>query len=301
MNAPGPVQPAWLPGNEIEADLVTALAADDRQRFFRIIRDAPWYLPAFPAEPEGQRFLTHDLLGATYLLVFTSARSLAGAVGGLVDACTVTGHDELAARWPDPSWRLAVNPGTPVDAWVTLPALAEAAAGTRVLPTLAQLAAGPAADPAVDAVLDDYLGELNRSPLAVPLTGGERPRYLVTRHEDGPAVEVFTSPEALAARHPGGTPWTWAGLPQLLAGWPGEEYDLVLDPGSDTALRIGGRDLPGLLLWAPQPRSAPAAGGDPPGIADVEYIDGDGGYGADGKRGASDGASGLGEPAHRGR
>ncbi|MFG2042851.1 SseB family protein [Dactylosporangium sp. NPDC048998] len=308
MSAPDPVQPAWLPGNEVEAELVTALAADDRQEFFRIIRDAPWYLPAFPDEPGGQRFLTHDLLDATYLLVFTSEQSLAGAVGGLVTAYTVTGHDELAVRWPDPAWRLAVNPGTPVDAWVTLPALAEAAAGSRVVPTLAQLAdrpAGPATDPAIDhgidAALDDYLGRLNQVRLAVPVTGGQHPRYLVTRTEAGPAIEAFTSPEALAARHPDGVPWTSAGLSDLLADWPGEEYDLVVDPGTDAALRLPGPDLPGLLLWAPEPASAPEGGATSPNIAGIEYIEREQ-YNGDGtKRGESDGSSGLGESAHRGR
>lgn len=275
MSVPEPVQPAWLPGNEVEADLVTALAADDRQTFCRIVRDAPWYLPALPDEPGGLRFVTHDLLGETYLLVFTSPQSLVGVLGAVVSACTVTGHDELAARWPDPAWRLAVNPGTPVDAWLTLPALTEAAEGRRTVPALAQFTTGTAdtADaPEVDAALDDYLAQLNQARLAVPLavavTEGERPRYLVMRTGTGPVVEAFTSPEALAARHPGGE-WMSAGLAELLADWPGAEYGLVIDPGSDTALQFPGSDLPGLLLWAEEP----AGGATSPNIADAGYIE----------------------------
>jgi hypothetical protein len=299
MTAPDPIQPAWLPGNDIEAELVTALAADDREAFFRIMRDAPWYLPAFPEEAGGQRFMTHELLGETYLLVYTSEQSLAGAVGALVSAYTVTGFAELAARWPDPAWRLAVNAGTPVDAWVTPAALAEAADGERVVPTLARIAAQSdpesAADPNLDAVLDDFLAELNHTIFVVPVTADDPPRCAVARDEDGPVVEAFTSTEALAARHPQGVAWAYAGLADLLGAWPGEDCALLVDPGSDLPLRIPGPDLPGLLLWGPDAAS--------PEIANVEYIDhrdqrnGERGDARD----DTEGTSGLGESAFRGR
>ncbi|HTJ39157.1 MAG TPA: SseB family protein [Dactylosporangium sp.] len=314
MTTPDPVQPAWLPGNEAEAELVTALAADDRETFFRIIRDSPWYLPAFPEEPGGgQRFLTHELLGETYLLVFTSEQSLAGAVGALVQAYTVTGFEEMAAHWPDPAWRLGVNAGAPVDAWVTLAALAEAAAGERVVPTLERIAArsdpDSPADPQIDAVLDDFLAELNRTTFLVPVTGGQQPRIAVAQHVDGPAVEVFTSERTLAARHPEGVAWAEAGLEELLAALPGPDCALLVDPGTDTPLRIPGPDLPGLLLWGPAgagepPPAEPEAseqvsGLTSPRIADVEYIDRE--DRRDGERGESNGTSGLGESAFRSR
>ncbi|MGI5237762.1 SseB family protein [Dactylosporangium sp. CA-139066] len=315
MTAPDPIQPAWLPGNETEAQLVTALAGDDREAFCRIVRDALWFLPAFPDEPEGQRFLTHDLLGETYLLVFTSVQSLVGAVGALVDSYTVTGYDELAGRWPNPAWRLAVNAGTPIDAWVTLSALAEAARGERVVPTLATIAAQSdpdPADPQMDGVLDDFLAELNRADFLVPVTVGPPPRYAVARHEDGPAVEVFTSERELAARHPEGVAWTRAGLEELLAAWPGDDCALLIDPGSDAPFRVEGADVPGLLLWGPSGADRPAPedidgdeqvnGLTSPRIADVEYIEG---QQRDGERGEtrdeSGGTSGLGESVFRRR
>src|SRR5690349_6878715 len=151
MTEPDPAL-AWLPGNAVEAELYSALAADDRRRFFQIIRDAPLFLPALPDAPDGPRFLTQELLGETFLLVFTSVRTLASTVGPAVSGYTVTSYQELSEHWPVPSWRLAVNAGTPVDAWVTLAALAEAADGTRVVPTLASR--DPQDDPRTDAALD---------------------------------------------------------------------------------------------------------------------------------------------------
>jgi len=159
----GPQAPEWLPGNEVDAELVGALAADDRQRFARTVRQARWYLPVLPPAEHGSRYLTRDLLGATYLLVFTSAASLAATVGGVATGCVITGYDELAAHWPHPSWRLAVNPGTPIDLWVTLDLLAAAVSGDRVLPSLA-----PSRDEAADGPVDQFLNRFVSAPLLVP-------------------------------------------------------------------------------------------------------------------------------------
>lgn len=240
--------PEWLPGNEVDAELVGALAADDRRRFARTVRQARWYLPVRrdhehspPAGEHGPRYLTRDLLGATYLLVFTSPGSLAATVGGVATGCVVTGYDELAAHWPDPSWRLAVNPGTPIDLWVTLDLLAGAAAGDRVLPSLA-----PPADPAADGPLDQFLARFVGAPLLVPTQSPDR-------------VEVFTSEAALRERYPHGTATVTRTIPELLLDWPAGQA-LAIDPGSDTPLVIPADQVPALLLWAPRRASRPATG-----------------------------------------
>jgi type III secretion system (T3SS) SseB-like protein len=234
--------PEWLPGNEVDAELVSALAADDRRRFARTVRQARWYLPVLSGE-HGRSYLTRDLLGATYLLVFTSPRSLAATVGGVATGCVITGYDELATRWPDPSWRLAVNPGTPVDLWVTCEMLAAAAAGERLLPSLA-----PTRDPAVDGPIDEFLGRLVRAPLLVPSNQPREPR-----------VEVFTSTTALAQRYPHGTATVVRTVPELLVDWPAG-HALAIDPGSPATLVIPADQVPALLLWGPQRTPGPATG-----------------------------------------
>jgi hypothetical protein len=262
---------AWLPGNRVDAELASAMVADDRRRFFEIIRAAPWYLPALPADPGGQRFLTRELLGGTYLLVYTSVRSLVSTVGPAVVGYTVTGYEELARRWPEPSWRLAVNPGTPVDAWVTLAALAEAADGTRVVPTLASRRAD--ADPDTDAAVDRFLRALSQGTLLVPTTG-QPPAYQVLRRDGRLVVEVYTSPRTL----PPGTPYLPAVLADLVLRWPGSDHHLSIDPGSEAALLVPGDRVAGMLLWSAQADDAEPDADQLPGqgshrIADGEYID----------------------------
>src|SRR5262249_34206819 len=163
------------------------LAADDRQRFARTVRQARWYLPVRQDYEHGPRYFTRDLLGVTYLVVFTSPGSLAATVGGVATGCVITGYDELAARWPDPSWGLAATPGTPVDRWLPLEFLPAAARGERVLPSLA-----PSPDPAADGPLDEFLTRLGRAPLLVP-TKPAQP----AADPQPPRVEVFTSAAAL--------------------------------------------------------------------------------------------------------
>jgi hypothetical protein len=260
----------WLPGNDVDLELAAALAADDRPRFFRVVRQARWYLPALPPDPDGPRYLTRDLLGHTYLLVFTSVGSLAATVGGMVRGCLVTGYDEMAARWPDPTWRLAVNPGTPIDAWASLDFLAAAAAGTLPIPSLTDsrvpASAAPADEADTDAVLDsvldtgldtgldEFLRQLAGASLLVPTDDGGYRR-------SGAGVEVFTSARTLRARFPAGVAYVTRTLPELLVDWPAAT-DLVVDPGSDAPLRIRGDQVAALLLWRPDDPATgfPAAG-----------------------------------------
>lgn len=241
MTGPQTPAPEWLPGNEVDAELVGALAADDRPRFARTVRQARWYMPVLPSEEQRPRYLTRDLLGTTYLLVFTSPGSLAATVGGVATGCVITGYDELAAHWPDPSWRLAVNPGTPIDLWVTLDLLAAAASGDRVLPSLA-----PGRDPGADGPVDWFLSQLVTAPLLVPTHPA-----LPTADPPPPRVEVFTSAAALGERYPHGTASVVRTIGELLVDWPAG-HALAIDPGSVTALVIPPDQVPALLLWGPQ-------------------------------------------------
>jgi hypothetical protein len=257
------------PDNDVERELLAALDADDRPRFFQVIATAPLYLPVPGAGPDGgQRFITWDVAGSTYLLVFTSVRALAEVVGTAASRYTVTGYDELRQRWPSPQWRLAVNPGRRADAWIEIEAVAQAAAGTRVVPTVADVLDRHSARRAEEAesarAMDEYLRALLTAevvvPTAEPLTDDERegsdfpwryaPGYA------GPTIEVFTSIETFAAHCPPGTPWGPAGFQTVLAAWP-DDAALALDPGSPLGFTLPVDRVAGLLFWAGEnPRPA---------------------------------------------
>jgi SseB protein N-terminal domain len=276
----GPAAAPWLPGNDVEVELVSALVADDRTRFFRTVRAARWFLPALPPGDRGPRYLTRDLYDETYLLVFTSVRSLVGAVGGVVEGFLITGYDELSTHWPAPYWRLAINPGTPIDGWVTMDVLAAAAAGARSVPTLAEARIpDPATDADDDDARDEFLTRLLRAALLVPVQPEAPSAFRPAEHDGIPAVEVFTSTETLHRSHPGGIPTITRTLPELLVDWPDDQHALVIDAGSDAPVVIPGDRVGGLLLWGagetpPPDGSAEAAGA--PRTTDNEYIGDDG-------------------------
>jgi hypothetical protein len=150
----GPIdipQPGWEPDNQVELDLLRAMAAGDHREYFRVIGAADLFLPQpvrgdSPPSADEQEFLTANLFGHTFLPVFTSVRGLAAQVGDAVDGYTVTSYPELRDKWPDPQWRLAINPGTPIDAYVAVDAVAGAAIGEVVVPSAGEVLVEAAAE-----------------------------------------------------------------------------------------------------------------------------------------------------------
>src|SRR5262249_27454000 len=128
---PGP-RPAWLyfvvawqPANGTEHALADALERGDRPGFFEILAGADLFLPACTDEPEdSQRFVVAERCGVTFLPVFTSLPALA-LVREVADGYRVTSYPELREKWPRPDWRLAINPGTPLDVYLPIDAIAE--------------------------------------------------------------------------------------------------------------------------------------------------------------------------------
>ncbi|WP_433229226.1 SseB family protein [Micromonospora sp. CA-248260] len=133
---------SWQPANDTERALLRAARDDDRTGFFRILTRAELFLPQLRADDPadgGQRFVTMDLFGQPFLPVFTSLEAMVPQVAGVADAYTVTGYDELCERWPVAGWRLAVNPGTPLDAYLPVEAVRAAADGELAVPAGAEL------------------------------------------------------------------------------------------------------------------------------------------------------------------
>jgi hypothetical protein len=151
------VDEPWQPANDVEQAMLRAARADDRTEYFRILTRAELYLPQLRGDGDStsQQFVTMDLFGQTFLPVFTSLEAMAPRVAGIADAYTVTGYDELFDRWPVAGWRLAVNPGTPLDAYLPVEAVRAAADGDLVVPAGLEVltaVAEAAADDEIDAV-----------------------------------------------------------------------------------------------------------------------------------------------------
>ncbi|GIF04481.1 SseB family protein [Actinoplanes siamensis] len=238
----------WEPANPVEEALLAAGLENDRQTFFQVLASAELFLPQLSGTGGPQRFLTVHALGQVLLPVFTSVRALAAQYGQAVDGYTVTNFAELSRKWPDPDWRLAINPGTPVDAYLSIESLRRAAVGEIQVPTVRELVETAERDELVDVELRErhraggpypsprdaldagdvygYLDQLLDANVLIPVTRPADPEEILTgdfpwRPGADQVIEVFTSAEELARRHPDAAPpVVEVALAFALAMWP---------------------------------------------------------------------------------
>jgi SseB protein N-terminal domain len=261
----------WMPANDTEKALAEALSRGDQRGYYQVIVDCELYLPERVAarnRPGPQRFITAELLGQEYLPVFTSVPALAQVMQGQADAYTVTGYAELRAKWPNPQWRLAVNPGTPIDAYVTIDAVEQAAQGQLTVPTAADLAAQARQEAAAERPpgadlqaaiarqdVDGYLHALLNADVIVPVTVPVDAERIIApgfpwrpaERAGSPVIEIFTS----AATLPGPTDTVTVPFTAVLVGWPGDGYGLVVDPGTPLEMVVPAGSVHALVLWLP--------------------------------------------------
>jgi SseB protein N-terminal domain len=273
----------WQPVNEVERAMMLAAGEDDRQAYFQLVAVADLFLPQIAGdESTEQRFLTVHAFDQVFLPVFTSVQALAAQFAGAINGYTITNYAELRRKWPDPQWRLAINPGTPVDAYLAIESVEEAAVGDVEVPTMAELAeaaeqdeaaeqelqalyaAGDYADDDPDAALlaaaqaGDVYGYLDRlldSLVLIPtIRPAEAERILEPDFPwlpgPGQMIEVFTSPEALARAHPDPIPTVEVALPFALAMWP-DGFGLRVNPGGDNGIEVAAADVLPLLSINP--------------------------------------------------
>lgn len=272
----------WEPANDVERALSLAVETDDRRGYFQLVAVADLFLPQVRGERGPQRFLTVRSYEQTFLPVFTSWQALAAQCGDAVDGYTITNYAELARKWPDTDWRLALNPGTPIDAYLAVEAVRAAAVGDVDVPTLPEMIEAARQDEETDRRLrarhaaaeypDDpaaallvaaegadaygYVDQLLRAVVLVP-TG--RPVAAESILDDGfpwrpagDAIEVFTTPEALRRTHPDPIPVIEAAMPFVLAMWPAG-YGLSVNPGGDDALTLAADEVVWLLSFGGEP------------------------------------------------
>ena len=205
--------------------MALAHAGSDTSAYFSVVRSTELLLPAFAHDRPGggQRFVTRDLFGRTHLLVFTSVEALVAQVRDVADAYARTSYAELRRVWPDSRWRLAINHGSPIDAYVTVDMVEQAASGDVRVPTGADVVAAARAATLPDTVdaefeaamiridVDGYLGGLLNSLVIVltsiqvdgiaDLLGPDFPWLAVSSPPPG-SIQVFTSRLAYARTHP---------------------------------------------------------------------------------------------------
>src|SRR5439155_529938 len=88
----------------------------DQRAYFQTLAGARLYLPGLAAGSPGQ-LATWQRDGETYVLAFTSVEALEDCVEGEADAYLTADCADLLRDWPDPAWRLALEPvpGVEVD------------------------------------------------------------------------------------------------------------------------------------------------------------------------------------------
>ena len=270
----------WQPANESERALVLAAGVDDRRAYFQVIAMSDLYLPQVAGDdsPE-QRFLTVHALDNVFLPVFTSVEALAGQYGHMINGYTVTTYAELRRKWPNPEWRLAINPGTPVDAYMPIEGVEEAATGDVEVSLLAELyvasgeehlederlralqQAGDYPDDPEQALLaaaeaGDVYGYLERLLDTIVLIPATRPieaEEILSgdfpwAYDQDAMIEVFTGPSALARTHREAPPHVAVALPFALAMWP-SGYGLRVNPGGKDGIELPAEQVVALLTF----------------------------------------------------
>jgi hypothetical protein len=126
----------WFPDNLVERELAWALTGADFARFFQVFLQAQLWVPVRAVSGEqDERWdpVTREVLGETVVPVFTSDTGLLAVMGDETAELYVSEWDQLQVTWPDPAWRLAINPGLPIQAYLPIDRVA-AAAGDELLP-----------------------------------------------------------------------------------------------------------------------------------------------------------------------
>jgi hypothetical protein len=171
-------EPAFQPADDAEAAMFHAQRGSDPGSYLDVLVTSRVLLRL--AEPAGAEDLgqpgfpwrVEPLDGEPTVSAYTSARRLAEAVPEPVPAVSVEVL-ALARAWPDPAWRLAVNPGSAIAAVFTAAQVAELVSWSRLM-----AARSGAADPAVPTP-----APAPQMAVEVVVDAAEADRYLSAGHD----------------------------------------------------------------------------------------------------------------------
>lgn len=263
----------WRPATAVEDALRAARERGDAASYLAVLAETDLFLPVPDDHSAGAAPFAWPLLRlpdeSTAVLAFTSEEALSYAVphGRRYQAATFV---DLAEAWPDPAWRLAVDPGLPIAAHLTGPELSVAVA-TVFAPDndveAAMVRARRAEDP--DALLEALLGAELHLPCrpdspSRDLTDPEFPWWREGEESDV-MVPAFTSERRLHGRlgvaH-GHVDFGIVDLLLLVESWPDDRWSLVVNPGSPMEATVGGHMIAEIDGWVRDASSGP--GGDEP-------------------------------------
>ncbi|EIV92645.1 SseB family protein [Frankia sp. QA3] len=125
--------PQWQPADAAERALLDAVSRADCAAFFTMVMSSRLRIPTrstgAPPGPAATTFCTWQVGDRRFLIAFTSPRLLMANMADVADGFLSLSFDELVETWPDPHLRLALNLGTPIDAFVRIDTVARAARG----------------------------------------------------------------------------------------------------------------------------------------------------------------------------
>lgn len=225
----------------LELRLAEAKANGDSGTYFRLLADADLVLPATaPAveDPDRAELPTIVIGSDTYVTVFTSPAALARTGDRHPGLYRRTTFGELAAAWPDPAWRLAINWGLPSEVLLDSSVVPRLHGGTDTAPPPVQDAPNP-------------YGKVDPNALAGPnpVVGGpvlSANGALPSPHDEGPAREDDDSHTAV-------DPFTAADLQAALdAGGPGKPAPAEAAPAADPEPEPPAMEPPAMEASAPE-------------------------------------------------
>jgi hypothetical protein len=268
----------WRPANEVEAALLRASNDGDQRAYFRILCEAPLYLPASAeAQHRGSPILyswdatvdSAGMGGGRIVPVYTSIEALADAASEVADAYAVTTYPELRANWPDPAWKLAVDPHLSIGVCADIDDIARAARGEITVASAAEVMAAAAGDLAPANTVEEglrtarlagdvlaYIAALCPADVLVPVArdvavevGDPDAAIAATDFPWAPLRgseeyhAVFTSPARLAEGWPEGGPVVSVPFMSVAQFWPGADHTLVVNAGTPLELILDGESV----------------------------------------------------------
>jgi hypothetical protein len=232
-----------------------------------VLRTALLFLPVIgQVDGDGQRPPAWRHGGVPHVTVFTSLEIMRLRVAGIADAYRVVECADLVAQWPDPTRRLAVNPGTPLGAYLPVAALTDAAAGRSDLvefdPAWTFRPATPfenvmylarnagVAETFLDALVVSRACMPTAGPASADNIGAPDFPWLVDIRAPSPVINVFTSPQLLTAAGYQESRAVSADLVAVVKAWPDTRFWLAVNAGSAIATLFRGDEVSRLVSWA---------------------------------------------------
>jgi hypothetical protein len=258
-----PSASVWQPANVVEQLMAQALDRGEHRTLLDLLASASLYVPGQPDSDGRMELVAEEADGQTCLPVFTSPAAFAGYRPTAPGFFVMT-WAELAEIWPDPAWRLVVNPHSPITVDIsgtTLtaaghpdPALGQAGrsagfAGTPVERLLHEAITTANPDLLVRALIAAWVLVPVAQPVALEVGPGD-PQFpwqpLVVGKRT--AIVMFTSAARIvevAGHQPG--PVVTARLVDVLRAWPDPSSGFVVNPGSPVQVMVADEDRDTLI------------------------------------------------------